>query len=202
MKESDLNQIWQQNQRSATDHYQKIAPEMENLMHSKPSGVLYKIFRNLKYEIILTIAMLILILLVTTPDDMLFWIIVVGGGMALAFYIKMYLNLRKAIREVNQHNLLASLIEYIQILSQYIKRLKIYTYFFTPLGYFLGASAVLLENINEKTQAEIIRDGITFLIVSIPVLIGLIYFTNKKYVKWLYGRHLEELRNIKEQLSK
>lgn len=112
-----------------------------------------------------------------------------------------YRYFRRDLQQVNQKRVIETLREYVRLTGDYIRRLKVYIYNVTPLGYIVGLVFGTLANSGQDTLQEmLIRIGIG-LAVGVPILIFIIWFSSKKYIKWLYGRHHEALRQLLENLE-
>ena len=202
MSELDLNKIWDSDREKARNHYESLS-DVEKLAKKKSDNVLNKIYRNILVE---SIASLILVVLIGIAfyewERLVFWAYSFFIIIVIAFSLRLYLNFSRGIKNVNQKKVVDSLREYVRITGHYIKRLKVYIYYVTPIGYLIGLVFGTIANPGEDTFVEIlIRIGIGSAI-GIPILALIIWFFNKKYIKWLYGRHYDSLREILENLER
>jgi len=202
MSELDLNKIWDSDRDKARSHYQSLS-DVEKLAKKKSDNVLNKIYRNILIESIFSTIVIVLIgIWLYELDKLVFWAYSVFLIIVVAFSFRLYLNFSKGIKSVNQKKVVDSLREYVRITGHYIKRLKVYIYYVTPAGYLIGLVFGAIADPGKDTFAEIItRIGIGSA-VGIPFLAVLIWFFNKKYIKWLYGRHYDSLKEILDNLEK
>lgn len=202
MSELDLNKIWNSDREKARDHYESLS-DVEKLAKQKSDNVLNKIYRNILIESIFSIIIIILIgIWFYEWERLVFWGYSVFILIVLVFSLRLYLNFSKGIKGVNQKKVVDSLREYVRITGHYIKRLKVYIYYVTPAGYLVGLVFGTIANPGDDTFGEIlIRTGIG-IAIGIPLLALMIWFFNKKYIKWLYGRYYEALKEILRNLEK
>lgn len=202
MSELDLNKIWNSDREKARDYYESLS-DVEKLAKQKSDNILNKIRRNILVE---SVASIILVILVGIAfynwERLVFWGFLVFIVIVTAMSFRLYVNFAHSLRDVNQQNILNSLKEYVRITGHYIKRLKVYIYYVTPIGYMVGlAFGTFADAGSETAEQLLLRIGIGILI-GIPILIPMIWFFNKKYIKWLYGRHHEALKQVLENLEK
>lgn len=202
MSELDLNKIWDSDRDKARDHYESLS-DVEKLAKKKSDNVLNKIYRNILIESVFSFILVVLIGIAFYEwERLVFWGYTVFIVIVIAFSFRLYLNFARGIKNVNQKKVVNSLREYIRITGHYIKRLKVYIYYVTPSGYLIGLGFGILSNPDIGSVSDmLIRLGIGSA-VGIPFLALMIWFINKKYIKWLYGRHYDSLKQILENLER
>lgn len=202
MSELDLNKIWNSDRKKARDHYESLS-DVEKLARQKSDNILNKIRRNILMESIASVILVILVGIAFYKWEMLvFWGFIVFIIIVMILSFRLYLNFARSLQEVNQQDVLNSLKEYVRITGHYIKRLKVYIYYVTPVGYLVGLTfGTFADAGSDTTEQLLIRIGIGVLI-GIPILVPIIWFINKKYIKWLYGKHYEALKKVLDNLQK
>ena len=202
MSELDLNKIWDSDRDKARDHYESLS-DVEKLAKKKSDNVLNKIYRNIFIESVFSLIFVVLLGIAFYEWEMLaFWGYTVFVVIVVVFSFRLYLNFARGMKNVNQQKVVNSLREYVRITGHYIKRLKVYIYYVTPSGYLIGLVFGILSNPDIGSISEILtRVGIGSA-VGIPFLLFMIWFINKKYIKWLYGRHYDSLKQILDNLEK
>lgn len=201
MSELDLNKIWNSDQEKAREHYESLS-DVEKLAKQKSDNILNKIRRNILMESIASVIIVILVGMAFYEwERLVFWGFIIFIVIVTILSFRLYLNFTHSLRDVNQRNVLNSLKEYVRITGHYIKRLKIYIYYLTPIGYLVGLTfGTFADPGGDTTEQLLMRIGFGILI-GIPILIPIIWFFNKKYIKWLYGRHHEALKRLLENLE-
>lgn len=201
MKELDINKIWNSDRDNAKSYYESLS-DVEKLAKKKSDNILHKINRNMLIESIFTFVIIIIIAVAFYRwERLVFWGFTAFIVPVTLLSFRLYRNFRRDLQQVNQKRVVESLREYVRLTGDYIRRLKVYIYYVTPLGYVVGLVFGTLANTGQDTLQEmLIRIGIG-LAVGVPILIFIIWFSNKKYIKWLYGRHHEALRQLLENLE-
>ncbi len=194
MLENDLKNIWNKSGKEADSYFRKIEPELEKKAHSSSKDVMAKVKRNLNAEIILTIIFLIALPFIWKEilEPIKLSILLILVAFSFAFYFRFIGKLRK----VRDENVMDSLKDKIDLLSSFIRRLKIFVYILTPAGFYYGYILKFLED-GDLSDIRIIDIAIT-----LPIIALLIWLINAKYIYFLYGKNLKELKNIFEGLLK
>ncbi len=202
MSEPDLNKIWNSDRDKARDHYESLS-DVEKLAKKKSDNVLNKIYRNILVESVFSLIVVVLLGIAFYEwEKIVFWGYTVFTVIVVAISMRLYLNFSRRMKNVNQKKVVNSLREYVRITGHYIKRVKAYIYYVTPAGYLTGLVFGILSSPGVDSINEILtRIGIGSA-VGIPFLALMIWFINKKYIKWLYGRHYDSLKQILENLER
>lgn len=201
MQEFDLQKIWGQGDQAAKAHYRSIEPEVEQMATRRSSNVLRKVLRNALAELSFSLLCIGLIVLFFDSDTNVFWAFVAAGIAASIISGYFFIRLRKKLKAVPQTNLRESLMANIQILRQFVNRLYLYTYLFLPIGFYVGALSSMSDH-SEIFSPSGLKTLLVITAIGIPLLLLMGWFVKAKYIRWLYGKHLEELEGILAHLEK
>lgn len=194
MKEIDLKNIWGSDSQQAKDHFATLT-DPEKLAKKQSKNILQRIRRNMLYETIFsTILVLILSYAFYQWDKILFWGWIVLASIALLISIRVYGAVLRELKRVPTQNVRDSLAEYVRLVGRYIRRLTVIVNYITPVGYLAGLALSAMNDINEEPLREILIPIVIGGIFGLPFIFLMIWFFNKKYIKWLYGRHHEALK--------
>ncbi|MCF8330914.1 MAG: hypothetical protein K9H84_00525 [Bacteroidales bacterium] len=201
MNEFDINNIWNTDHQEAFDHYQSLS-DIEKIAKKQSGNILYKIRRNMIIEFIIT-----LIIAVAIGLAILNWDIMLFSGYVVIMVISVYISFREyykchiMIKHVNQKNITKAIKDYLDILKNYIRRTKIWVNYITPVAFITGiVLTVISQSPGENLTNLLLHIGLAVL-TGIPFLILIIWFANKKYINWVYGRQYENLKSILQRLE-
>jgi hypothetical protein len=202
MKEIDLNKIWDSDLEKARGHFENLE-DPESLARKKSGNILQRIKRNMMAE---TIAGIVLMAAFCAGfwswDRIVFWGLLVLAVLTILYSAWLYLRFASQLNRVNQQDVRSALEHYVNLTSRYIRRLKVILYYLTPLGAYVGMSLVLIpELLGEETKMWILAYGLSTL-VALPLVLALVWFVNRKYIPWLYGRQLDAFRETLEGLDR
>ncbi len=200
MQEFDLQKIWKKAEQAANEYYRDIEPEVIRLASQRSNNILRKVLRNSLAELSFTLIFVGFILLFFGSNVYLFWTFLVVGFLAISFSLYIYVELKQKLKAVPQSGLQQALKANIQILSQYINRLYLYTYLFLPIGFYMGTFPGILDH-EAFGSPKMIKELLVITAIGIPLLLLTGWFIKKKYIYWLYGRHLEELEEVLTHLE-
>ena len=202
MEEFDLRDIWKQADESAGQFFEGIAPELEQRAQKRSKSTIDKVLRNAGLEMLFTVVFGIAVLFLPNLSDTLFWGLVVGNLIAIPIAAHIYKRLYDRVRAVNQATIRGALEEKINILRGFIRKLEWLTYILLPIGFFLGLGISILDSQGSASSSETLERLALTCLFSIPLLTLSVWFFKKKYIYWLYGKHLTELEELYEGLNK
>lgn len=202
MEEFDLRDLWNQQEKDAGQFFEGIAPEVERMARQSSKGIIAKVLRNSRNEMYLTIGLGLFVLFYADFNSTLFWAFVVGNCVAIPISIRLYTRMYHRIKDINQRSIKLALQSKIQIMQRFVKRLQLYTYILLPFGCLLGilANMTAYHIMPIDVPAFLEELGIQ-LFIALPLMAVIIWFFNKKYIYWLYGKHLEELERLYASLE-
>lgn len=186
MKEDkELFDVWQSAEPTA--ELDTIAPKA---FLGKSRDIFRKIKRNMITELIVSAFIAVYAPLLFQDNPTSFWFMVVLMVIAVAVTIKIYGNYFIRMRDLNEPALIDSLKAKESILSTYVRRLKMTVYVLAPIS-FIAAQFFPLHNEGDHNLNEILLSTA----VGIPILLFFMWLM-LKYIHWLYGKYLVELRNL------
>ncbi len=182
--DKDLFDAWQ----SATVEAEHHEVHLENLKSSS-TDIFQRIRKNMIIE--LTVSVLVAIFFPFTFYNEGSFFYLVAGMMAVALVItaKIYGQCLIDIKRINDTSIISSLRLKENILSRYIKQLKLSIYIITPIAYVI--SLFFSPESREITLRFILISSA----IGLPFLALFVWGMNR-YVYWLYGKHLKRLRNL------
>lgn len=182
--DKDLFDAWQ----SATEEAEHHEVHLENLKSSS-TDIFQRIRKNMIID--LTVSVLVAIFFPFTFYNEGSFFYLVAGMMAVALVItaKIYGQYLIDIKRINDTSILSSLRLKENILSRYIKQLKLSIYIITPIAYVI--SLFFPPESREITLRFILISSA----ICLPFLALFVWGMNR-YVYWLYSKHLKRLRNL------
>ncbi len=194
MKEIDLKNIWESDLRRAMDHFNSLE-DVEALARKRSNNILHRIRRNMLNETAAgTVLLAAMLIVFWFWDPYLFWGFLALSVISMALSAWLYLQFARRLNRVNQKDVKNALREYIELTSQYIKRLKVILYYLSPVSMYAGLSLVVIPELAGRGfRMYLLAYGISS-IAAIPIIIAIILVMNRKYIPWLYGRHLKAFR--------
>ena len=202
MSELDLNSIWESDRDKANSHYQSLS-DVEKMAKQKSENILNKIRRTAFVESIISTVIVGALAVVFYLKDV--WVFAVFMVFIIPVFILSYRFYRNYIRnlyDVNQRKVTESISAYVRLTKNYLRKVKFYNYYVLPLGYITGLAIGALSNPDIEATREIIERVGLGLAIGVPLVAVMIWFFNKKYIKWLYGRHYKALKQLLEDLQR
>jgi hypothetical protein len=197
MKEIDLRNIWKSDRDKAREHYESLK-DVEKLAKKQSHSVLTKIHRNIYLETVFSVLLVILFGygVYTWNSGLPFWIFTLFFGFLIYLSIRIYRRFAYDLRMAHQKGVADALRSYVRIVGKYIWRQKILIYYITPFGYLVGLVVGTTAGDEKQTLVEILQQIGLGALIGLPFLFLAIWFFSRKYIKWIYGRHYESLKNI------
>ena len=201
MEEFDLNKAWEEGDDSAKEFYKSIEEEVLSMARKNSNDILDRIKRNIKGEWIAN-AIMYPTLGFLFWGNPFFWPYVIFALAVLVIAWLPYRNLLKRIDETPTKNIINALESYIEVLSDFTKRMKtLFWFIMIPallFGFYVGV------NFKGEFQFEKLNFSIIWKTVfALAFVFGLTYwFSFKKYFPWLYGNPKNELEELLESLKK
>lgn len=199
MELESLKDIWNKSLPSETETFEK---DIRQMMHQRSKSAIAKMKRNLMIELALMI--LIYAYAVIQYDHFmpgLQWFLV---GMEVIYLVYFVIKYRLLSRMVNPASEVRS------SLQKQLNSLENLLRFYLWSGLLLVPMAALVSfwiGYTYSTPAEFPRDNSLLLITSFVILLISIliciplYFFTKWYIRKLYGRHIEKLKEMMHELS-
>ncbi|MCF8232770.1 MAG: hypothetical protein K9J27_11330 [Bacteroidales bacterium] len=202
MSELDLNKIWDSDREKARDHYESLT-DVEKLAKQKSENILNKIRRTAFVEsIISTVVVAAMAVLFYFIDIWVFAVFMVFIIPVFILSYRLYRNYTRNLNDVNQRKVTESISAYVRMTKKYLNKVKFYIYYVLPIGYITGLAVGTLSNPDIEATREIIERLGIGLAIGVPLVGFMIWFFNRKYIKWLYGRHYKALKEVLENLEK
>ncbi|UKJ07362.1 hypothetical protein [Solitalea lacus] len=209
MNFDDLKAAWN----NESDNNINIPQNLESLKEAQ--SPVDKVKKNLRMEFWLNIVFLVIFIALpffynrlTPMSTVLYYTLLLTMLMPMSYYL---VNFYKFYGRINHLsiNTKDSLNEVYFELKHFIEIYKVMQHFISPtcllLGLIMGLghkTGKVLDKIADATITQ--HDGIiliTILIVSFSTLMTLFFIYVKWYINCLYGKHLKELENIREELK-
>jgi hypothetical protein len=202
MKEFDLKPIWNSDRGKAAEHYGSLE-DIHRLAGKRSDNILNKLRRNIIMELIASVIILLLLAVAVYQWDsgLPFWIFAITFAVIGWLSFRLYVRFLRQLREVNQKSILEALREYVRLVGKYIRRMKVLIYYLTPLGYLVGlAVGTFAGHEGTFTLQDFLVMGFGA-IIGLPFLFVVIWFSTRKYIRWLYGKHYESLKEVLNSLE-
>ncbi|MCX6219051.1 hypothetical protein [Spirosoma sp.] len=192
---------------------EKSAQELTQHLRGRSRTALEKIIRNILWEVITAIAsILVMLVLVTRLDSYTIrWLTGIIGIISITQIVGFswqYWQLRQMIRP-DVTDLRTHLRHQIQVVERFIRMYFSYCLWVVPICFFLGAYigyTVAAQRIHDPLLLPLdslaLSKTAVFILLAILVagLVGFLFLV-KAYIRWLYGRHLDQLKTCLTELD-
>ncbi|MEM7513491.1 MAG: hypothetical protein AAF388_21365 [Bacteroidota bacterium] len=200
MKEFDLDHIWKEADADADQYYQQIAPELEEKAQKQSTNILNRVQRALWVEIVGSVfAAAYFFISISLPIHLkvILEIIMIA---IIGFLLYYSFRFRRLLKDLQLRPSLEVLEVHLEVLTKFIRQMKLYYIIGIPLGFLLGMTLpfFLDGEFSFDLKKALVYGGM--ILVSIPFLYFIIKLTNEKYVYYLYTRKRDELQEIYDQL--
>lgn len=195
----DLEKLWQDSDRQAESHYDKIAGELEQKAKDKSGSLIQKIRYNMRVELYVALFMLIAASLFFRENTLglAFFMIFALGVLGYSWHL--YKRMNSAIDGIAAVNVVDSMTEQISVLRAYIARMKWFIYFAVPIGYTFG---FLLRFLKTSGIEELFTLKMLIgILISIVLQVIFVWFANTKYIYWLYEKHVDDMQEVLDSLK-
>jgi len=189
MNENELFEAWEERTSNEQKKLQETQVQLKNIAQLKSADIFQKIYRNMIWELIITIPLTVVFPFLFWNDNVFFWLILALCIVSILIAARIYLGYIRDLKRINDENLIDSLEKKIKVLNRYVKQLNLTTILLGPIGFGVGVSFGL-------KPGEIDLAGLLILsLICIPVLFLLVWLS-KKYIHQLYGKHLNYLKEM------
>lgn len=192
---------------------EKSAEELLLPLRERSGTALDRIMRNLLLEVILGVLALLFMGFIAYQFDSItiHWlssIIWLLGIVQLIAFTWQYRQLQRMI-EPAVTNLRTHLQQQIRVVERFIKTYLAFCFWTVPICFFLGAYlgyTLAANDLNDPAlrpldEIHLSFAGLSIVLVSILGLVIGLFVGIKAYVRWLYGRHLEQLKSCLFELE-
>ncbi|MEM6724079.1 MAG: hypothetical protein AAF598_08575 [Bacteroidota bacterium] len=202
MQTSDWQDIWGQDQPQAEQFFDRLEPEIDQIVRQGSKSVTDKIRRNMVIELWVTFGIAIAGLIYIDFGTQYWWyLLAILTG--ICFWVGYtYSRILRLFKTVEAQNIRASLQTKIRIYGGFVRRLKWVTNLFLPLAAFSCVIFSLYQDMEQSTLLEVILLGLKQSWLGALVIIPLLWWTNKYYIHWLYGRYLSEMKRLLNRLQR
>ena len=201
MEEFDLNAIWARSEEDATAYYQALEGQVVVLARQQSSSILQRIKRNAWIELFSGIILWAALFYWFIDSPLIGCLTLFGCILYAITGIGLYKMLVR-IKLLNTMKVSESIAGYLKLFRKSYRRVKLMMYVLVPVGYVLGffmgylAAGGEVADIRHPWQLGIV------ILISIAFLSGFIWFTTRKYMYWMYGKHIDQLQAIYDNLTK
>ncbi len=200
MEEFDLNAIWKNSDKEASDYYHQLEGEVMHMARQRSSSIIQRMKKNALIELIAGIALWLGLFYFFAENPLIGYLL--GGGILLYLGTGygVYRMLKK-FKSINTKNVKESVAGYLQLFRKSYQRTKILLYIVMPIGYTLGFMMGFIEAGGDWSDMVNPWKLLIILGTSTVVLGVFIWFITRKYMHWMYGQYIEELQEIYDNLA-
>lgn len=191
MKDEDLFELWNKN-KPEEKHF--LTDEIKQSALKRSKDIFAKIRRKIIIEGAVSIVVALFFPALFWGMGAIFWLMIVFMAISASLSLYLSIDLLKKISGVNEQSILKSIQLKVAILKQYIKRLKVTSYFITPVGFILGMLVPLSHRDYETGET-------LFAIAFASPFLAISFWLVKKYIYLLYGKHLTETESILDEIE-
>lgn len=198
----ELDEFKQTYQRFGSSFHRKSNEELQKILHNQVDSVLEKIKRSLRLEILFALLFLLFVtyVLVTFHGTYLKLLASLILGFSLLF-IKYLIILSQKIKAyyAASHSVTDNIKQLIVIINRFIRLYFQITMVFAPVVCILVSVTIITDEDNAFISVTLSN----ILIYSTASLVWcvLMYFFTRWYLKLLYGKHLQHLKNHLSELE-
>lgn len=200
MEEKDLQGLWNHSGEKASDYYGEIEGEVLRKAKSQSHSILQKVRRNIIKELVASAVAAVAFPFFIKDNAIIFWLTALVMALAMGFTLKVYLGYLKDIKQINDGNVVTGLEKKARVLSGYIKQVITLVYIFAPIGFMLGLAMTAADHGFTFNEEFGLNEVIIQFVIGIPFLF-VTFWGFKKYIHWLYGRHLQSLNELLDGLK-
>jgi len=193
VKNDSIKDLWKASEKKASAYYQSIEPALLVKAQKKSEDIFTRLRRKTYAELGISAIIALAFPWLFLNNKEAFTGIYIFMVIALGLTTWFYLGFLKKINSIQEHDVFTALIQKETVLSRYVRWQHILSAFSLLLGGFFG----LFINMEEGTG--LLKTGLMILIM-LPLLF-LAYLLVRRYIHTMYGKHLEELREILEGLK-
>ncbi|MEO1434355.1 MAG: hypothetical protein AAFV80_02380 [Bacteroidota bacterium] len=201
MQTPDWQDIWGQDGTNADQYFAQLEPEMDRIVRQRSKSVTDKIRRNMIFELWILLAIAIAGLIYLDVGTKTWWYLLVFLTAIYTWVIYTYGRVLRLFRTVETKPIREALQIKIQIYGGFIQRLKWVTNLILPLAAFSSMAFSLYQDWDQPTVQEVILYCLKKTWLIALLLIPLAWWVNTYYIHWLYGRYLEEMMELYENLD-
>lgn len=200
MEEFDLNAIWKNSDKEASDYYHQLEGDVMQMARQRSSSIIQRMKQNALIELIAGIVLWLGLFYFFAENPLIGYLL--GGGILLYLGTgySVYRMLKK-FRSINTKNVKESVAGYLQLFRKSSQRTKILLYIVMPLGYTLGFMMGFIEAGGDWSDMASPWKLLLILGISAVVLGIIMWFVTRKYMHWMYGQYIEELQEVHDNLS-
>lgn len=188
----ELQNLWQAKQTGdESNYYHLIENELIKKAKMKSNDIFSQVRKNMIIELWASGLILLVVPFIFNPQSTLHIIFLILLVISLIISIKVYGSYLTQINRIQSENMLTALKSKAALLRTYIKRLKWYVYFISPVAFYIGFGMSL-----ETHQGFELTSELLFKVAFGLPFLGLFIWLMSKYIHALYGKHLEKLEDI------
>lgn len=199
MSNIDIENLWNDDQKSAKDHFNSIENEILTRAKSKSKNILQTLKRKIAMEWIF-VALVLVWVMFDARDHRYFNEAIIFFAVVTIISIPPYFNLFKRISNTTTDNLTNCLQAYVQILGSFIRITRIMYFIMLPIclvfGFALGLSSHRDFNFQDMPSNMIY---VSIGLLSIMCLL-MYLFTEKVYIPMMYEKHKKEFERLLDNL--
>lgn len=205
MKEYNLDNIWNNDNKEASDFHESVRDEIMKKARKKSKDVLYSIKRNAVIEFAITPFIIIpFVSYIWNLPTTNFIIICAMLALIIFFSLHFYFAFLRKLKSIAVNNMIEAIENYVQIIAAYKKKLTRFSFVGIPLGFYMSYSVNHTKMIEQAPDDKSIAYywGMIFgIIIGILIGVGLAYLFVKIYYRLLLGTKIDKLRGILSELK-
>lgn len=193
---------------------EKSTEDISQQLRSRSGTALDRIMRNLLLEVGMGVAAIIIMTMAAYRLNSLtirwlsviIWILSIGQIVAFTWQ---YRKLKRMIQPIAT-DLRSHLQQQIQVIDRFVKMYLAFCLWSIPVGFVLGGFlgyTVAANGLNDPFLRPLdeLKLSLVGVIVVLVLVLGLLvglFFMIKAYIRWLYGRHLDQLKACLAELDR
>lgn len=204
MELDSLKSVWQQEQSAPVIARQNADAEILKMTGRKSQSPVARMLRNMGRELLAVLIIYNLtIAYYVFENGSRYWLIVLLLILLEVFFAVYYYRTSKLLKAIQciQCEVSSSLRRQVRTLEKYIRFYFIAGTVATPVAYFL-TGLIVLHSSSKGISLSRYSIGFYAVFIGIGLVITLlVYLLNKWYVHKLYGRHLEKLQRLLNEIE-
>ncbi|MFW6249301.1 MAG: hypothetical protein ACOC4J_05970 [Bacteroidota bacterium] len=195
MENNYLKNLWRESERKSSDYYSSIETKLIEKAKSTSNDLFNRIYRKAVIELWLSGIIALAIPWMFFREGVVFWIVSIILIVILGLTIWFYMNFLTKLKNIQQHKIIDALQRKEEMLSRFV----LWQYIFVVFGLLAGIAFGLFSGENGINGFKLTEDWFKFL--SAALLLAGVLGLLKMYVHVMYGKPLQELRQLLSSLK-
>ncbi|MFP4288459.1 MAG: hypothetical protein ACLFQS_04310 [Bacteroidales bacterium] len=195
MENNYLKNLWKESEKKSSDYYSSIEKNLIEKAKSTSNDLFNRIYRKAIIELWLSGIIALAIPWMFFSEGDVFWIVSIILIVIIGLTIWFYMSFLTKLKNIQQHNIIDALQRKEETLSRFV----LWQYILVVFGLLVGFAFGLFSGGNGISGFKLTEDWLKLLTAAL--LLGGISWLLQIYVHVMYGKPLQELRQLLSSLK-